>query len=326
MNTYFLGIDIGASKSHALVTDENGQAVGFGEAGPGNYESVGWDGYRHALQQVTKRAVDSAGIDQDQIIAAGFGVGGYDWPVERQPILEGIATLGLNCPVEAVNDTIIGLIAGAREGWGIVLVSGTSNNCRGRDKKGREAQITGNAFKFGEYGGANEISWKAIHAVSYDWSSRGPKTALTDAFIHYTGARNSTDLIEGLQFERYRIGAEVAPLVFDVADAGDPVAREIITWAGNELAASARGIIRQLEFVELEFEVVLVGSTFKGGSMILDPMEAGIRDIAPGAQFLCLKTPPVVGAVLLAMEQVGLDLEHIRPGLIESTNKLLKKK
>jgi N-acetylglucosamine kinase-like BadF-type ATPase len=326
MKSYFLGIDIGGSKSHALITDERGQAVGFGEAGPGNYEMIGWQGFRRILLEITSMALDSAGLLIEQISAAGFGVAGYDWPVEREPTLASIAALGLSCPLEAVNDTIVGLIAGAREGWGVVLVSGTSNNCRGRDRDGREAQITGNAFKFGEFGSANEITWKAIHAVSYDWSGRGPETALTNAFIQYTGASNVADLIEGLQFERYQIGTEVAPLVFEVAEAGDQVARQIISWAGSELAASASGVIRRLGFEELEFEVVLVGSIFKGGSMILDPMKAGILKIAPGAQFLRLKTPPVMGAALLAMEQVGLDLKEIRPALIETTDKLLIKK
>lgn len=324
MKKYYLGIDIGGSKSHALITDESGHAVGFGADGAGNYETVGWDGFRSTLQQITTMALDSAGITMDQISAAGFGVAGYDWPVERQPTLDNIlVTLQLNCPVDAVNDTIIGLLAGAQQGWGMVLVSGTSNNCRGRDWEGREAQITGNAFKFGEFGGANEITWKAVHAVSYDWSQRGPKTALTEAFIQYTGAIDQYDLIEGLQFGRYRIGTEAAPLIFEVAESGDQVARDIITWAGQELAASAAGVIRRLGFERLEFDVVLVGSIFKGGSMILEPMKADIWKVAPGAKFQRLKTPPVVGAVLLAMEQVGARVDGIRPILIDSTSALL---
>ena len=45
---YFLGVDIGGTKSHALIADESGQVVGFGRAGAGNWEGVGYDG----LQQV----------------------------------------------------------------------------------------------------------------------------------------------------------------------------------------------------------------------------------------------------------------------------------
>ena len=36
MLKYFLGIDIGGTKSHALIADENGQVVGFGRAATGS--------------------------------------------------------------------------------------------------------------------------------------------------------------------------------------------------------------------------------------------------------------------------------------------------
>ena len=34
MTRYYLGVDIGATKSHALIADETGRVVGFGAAGP----------------------------------------------------------------------------------------------------------------------------------------------------------------------------------------------------------------------------------------------------------------------------------------------------
>ncbi len=324
MTNYFLGIDIGATKTHALIADEPGQVLGFGTAGPGNYESVGWDGYRAALQTATEDALVSAGIARERIAGAGFGVAGYDWPVERPPTMDGIATLGLGCPVEAVNDTVIGLLAGVTQGWGVALVAGTSNNCWGRDKNGREAHITGSGIPYGEFGGAHEIVWKAIQAVSYDWSRRGTATQLTEAFVEHVGAKDATDLLEGLRFERYHINSGAAPIVFQVAEDGDAVARQTIAWAGRELAGSAIGVIRRLEFEELDFEVVMAGSIFKGGPLLLNPLKENIHTVAPRARFHHLEAPPVVGAVLLGMEQAGIDFAAVRETLIENTNALLK--
>ena len=42
MASFFLGLDIGATKSQALVANEEGQALGYGLAGPGNHEVVGF--------------------------------------------------------------------------------------------------------------------------------------------------------------------------------------------------------------------------------------------------------------------------------------------
>ncbi len=39
MTDCFLGVDIGDMKSHALIADESGQALGMGVGGPGNHEN-----------------------------------------------------------------------------------------------------------------------------------------------------------------------------------------------------------------------------------------------------------------------------------------------
>src|SRR5512143_2777723 len=110
---YYLGVDIGGTKSHALVADEAGRAFGFGQGGAGNHETVGYNGLIQTLQSVTRQALTAAGITIDQIAGAGFGIAGYDWPAERQPTLQAIDTLGLAAPLEVVNDALIGLLAGS---------------------------------------------------------------------------------------------------------------------------------------------------------------------------------------------------------------------
>jgi N-acetylglucosamine kinase-like BadF-type ATPase len=323
---YFLGVDIGATKSHALIVEENGRAVGFGQGGSGNYETVGWDGLRQTLHTITGRALASAAISRAQVAGAGFGVGGYDWPAELEPTQQAIDSLELGASYGLVNDTIIGLIAGATEGWGVVIVAGTSNNCRGRDRQGREGRVTGCGPMFAEYGGAGELVAKALQDLSLAWSKRGPTTRLTEAFVDYAGASDVMDLFEGLWVDRYHLSAAAAPLVFQVAAEGDEVAQEAIRWAGRELGDLANGIIRQLGFEGLDFEVVLTGSLFDGGPMLIDPLRETIQLVAPGARLVRLTAPPVVGAVLLGMEQVGIKPASVRSTLIESTNELMRRK
>ena len=36
MTRYFLGVDVGGTKTHALIADENGRMTDFGRSGPGN--------------------------------------------------------------------------------------------------------------------------------------------------------------------------------------------------------------------------------------------------------------------------------------------------
>ncbi len=324
MTRYFLGVDVGATKTHALIAEENGQVCGFGEAGPGNHEGVGYDGLAAALQTATVQAVAQAGISIDQIAGAGFGVGGYDWPSEREPTLHAIRTLGLNAPFDAVNDTIIGLLAGAAEGWGIAVVAGTGCNCWGWDRDHhRVGRMTGMGWQMGEAAGAGELVEEALRCVARDWSRRGPSTRLTQAFVEWIGARDAEDLLEGITQDRYSLNAHAALLVFQAAAEGDSMARRVIEWAGRELGSLVTGVIRQLDLESLDFDVVLVGSLYDGGTLLTDAMQQTVHAIAPGARFVRLTAPPVVGGVLLGMEQVSLNGRALRERLIETTQVLV---
>jgi N-acetylglucosamine kinase-like BadF-type ATPase len=315
---YYLGVDVGATKTLAVLADGAGQVLGAGTAGPGNWEVVGWDGLRAALQEAVGDALAAAGIARDALAAAGFGVAGFDWPVQEAPTREAIETLGLNVPCGVVNDAVIGLLAGAAEGWGVAVVAGTGVNCRGLDSRGREGRVTGGSMRFGEYGGASEIVARALHDISRAWSRRGPATTLTEALVQWAGANDAADLFEGLMVGRYWLSAAAAPLVFETAAAGDAVAREIVLWAGRELGGLAAGVIRQLGLEEEAFEVVMAGSTYRGSPELVAAMGETVHEVAPGARLVRLHAAPVVGAVVLAYQQVGIDARALRPRLIES--------
>lgn len=323
MTNYYLGIDIGASKSHALIADETGRALGFGKAGSGNYEVIGYDGFQKVLHQITDEALVTAGVSKAQIKGAGYGVAGYDWEIDYSPILKITQTLSLDVPYAIVNDAVIGLLAGTSAGWGVSVVAGTSCNCRGRDAYGREGRVTGCGPNFGEYGGGYELVTKAIKAVSRAWSLRGPQTSITQAFIHYVGAADAEDLLQGLSRHRYRLPSSASLLVFDAALNGDQVAQDLLRWSGRELGNLAVGVIRQLELEALDFEVVLAGNYYKGSPLVVETMQEVIYAVAPKAQMVHLTAPPVVGALLLAMESASLDYLSVRDLLIETTSSLL---
>ena len=178
----------------------------------------------------------------------------------------------------------------------------------------------------GEAAGGGELVLKAIQAVALEWTWRGPPTRLTQAFVELTHTRDVEDLLEGLTLGRVHLGAEAAPLVFQVAAQGDPVAGGLILWAGRELGSMANGVIRQLGFEALAFEVVLAGSFFNGSPLLAEAMRESIHALAPGARLVRLTAPPVVGGVLLGMEQAGEDGLTVREALIQSTLEMLEMK
>ncbi len=320
---YFLGVDVGSSKTHAIIADESGRCVGFGKAWGGNHQVVGYDGFENVLKESFEGAREMSGVDNAQVVGAGFGVSGYDFPSDRDAHLQAISKLGLACPVEIVNDGLIGLFAGATNGIGVNVTAGSSNNCRGRNKAGKEGRIVGNGETFGELGGAVEIVQRGLKMVNYAWIKRIPPTALTKIYIETTGAKDEMDLMEGLSNEQYHLFPFLALEVIKAANEGDAAAREILHWAGEELGWLAVSVARQIEMENDEVEIVQSGSVFEAGEIITKPMRELVLKHCPKAKLLRLDGPPVTGAVILGMEQAGFDGYAVREVLVQTAKEII---
>ena len=321
---YFLGIDVGSSKTHAIIADETGRCLGFGKAWGGNHQGVGYDGLENVLKESFEGAREMSGVDTAHIVGAGFGVAGFDFPSDREKHVQAIAALGLSCPIEVVNDGVNGLLAGATYGIGVNVTSGSSNNCRGRNKYGKEGRIVGNGSTFGEYGGAIEIVQRGLQMVNHAWIQRIPPTALTKIFIEAMDAKDELDLMEGLSNEQYHLFPFHALKIIEAAKEGDAAAQEIVNWAGEELGWLAVSVARQIEMENEEVEIIQSGSVFEAGEIISSPMRSIVMAHCPNAKLIRLDGPPVVGAVILGMEQAGFDGYTIREQLVRSAKEIVK--
>ena len=321
---YFLGIDVGSSKTHALIVDETGRCIGFGKSSGGNHQGVGYAGLTAVLQESFTRAREMSGVTTADIAGAGFGVAGYDFPSDREGHLQSISTLMLSCPVEVVNDGMNGLLAGATRGIGVNVTAGSSNNCRGRGQRGQEGRIVGNGVTFGEYGGALEIMERGLQMVNYAWIKRIPPTSLTQVYLEATGAKNEMDLMEGLSNGQYHLSSYLAIEVINAARNGDNAAYEVVHWAGEELGWLAVSAARQIEMENDEVEIIQSGSVFEAGELITRPMSDIVLKHCPRAKLIRLDGPPVVGAVILGMEKVNFDGYAIRDHIVRTAKEIVK--
>lgn len=306
MTAYYLGADLGGTKTHCMIADETGKVIGFSKSGPGNHESVGYDGFQTNLHQAVFSALKMAGLSKEQISGSGFGVAGYDWPVEREPTQRVLNTLQLGGAMDLVNDTDLGLLAGSLNRWGIAVVSGTGCNCRGWDAERKHyGMVSGGGYAFGENAGATELIFRLCSVLGAAWSGRGPATALSDAFCKRFDVASLDELIQGAMCEQFSFSASDAPLIFEVARQGDPVAIDLVRWAGNELGELACSVIRQLNFQSVQFDLVQIGGMWGGSPMLTEVFKEKVLPLAPGANVMRSHQPPVLGAVLLGFMAAG---------------------
>ena len=108
-----LGVDGGGSKTHALVADEHGQAIGFASSGRSNWEDTGLDAAAVALEEAIRGALAAARVEPGDLAASAFGLAGIDWDSDRPVLGALIDPLGLGGLRTLDNDSFIALRAGA---------------------------------------------------------------------------------------------------------------------------------------------------------------------------------------------------------------------
>ena len=63
---------------------------------------------------------------------------------------------------------------------------------------------------------------------------------------------------------------------------------------------------------DVPFELVLAGGLFQAETQLLvEPLFDTVREVARRARIVRLSTPPVVGAVALALERVGHEVDQL---------------
>ena len=304
-----LGVDGGGTKTHVLVADLTGHVVGSGTGGPSNWEDVGIVGAGETLRAAVLEAIQQAGIPPADVVRSVFGLAGMDWEADHLRMHSLPDSFAFGGPSDVVNDSFVALRAGASHPWGVVVIAGTGAIAAGRNRAGDTFRTLGLGADYGDFGSATDVSDEGVRAVAEAAIGKGPPTALGDAMCADSGQDSVLRVLEEVSRGRLDV-SQFGPLVVAVASDGDEVARSILERAGESLGRSAAAVVRRLEMQDDEFEIVLSGGMLRGASeSVRTALETVLRPVAPHATFVRLRTAPVVGAVLLAMEAAGFPVD-----------------
>ncbi len=98
---------------------------------------------------------------------------------------------------------------------------------------------------------------------------------------------------------------ELARVCLEAAAGGDEVATGAVDALADEVVAMVTATTRRLGIVDEGVEVVLGGGLFDSEYAAFGGrVETGIRTVVPRARFRHLDAAPVLGAALLALDQV----------------------
>ncbi|KKO53933.1 N-acetylglucosamine kinase [Paenibacillus sp. DMB20] len=301
----YLGVDAGASKTHAVVIDEHGHVLGKGMAGNGNHQ-LGRDVAERNIRDACDGALAEAGLSKEDIRFAYFGLAGADREPDYAILRPMIGSLGFPRH-DIACDTMIGMRAGTNRPYGAAIICGTGFNSAARNAAGQELQYGGFGFKFGDgYAGGSGLALLGFRTVIRAWDGRGPKTQLTPLVLEHMGYASVEAMYEDVLYGK-TIPASLVKTVLEAAAAGDAEAISILETEGEELGNAVCALIERLGMENETFDIVYIGSVLnKGNSLILsDAIERVVAKRAPHASCVRLTSDPVAGALMSALEADG---------------------
>ncbi|MBP3704970.1 MAG: hypothetical protein J6I98_05480 [Clostridia bacterium] len=305
---YILGIDQGGSKTHAAVAAENGEILGIGTGSGACHASTGMEYAMAAVLDAAQQACAQAGISLQEINRVGAGLTGVDWDFEG-PLLQENLHKTLSVPLEkihVVNDCLIALRAASSKPAGCILCVGSGMNCGVR----RDAQ---HEYVYGYYvddacQGGSALGRRVVQAVLDSEAGLLPKTALTAPVLEQVGCKSVDEMlfmrVNGTLDDRKVLHLpEVLEQV--ILQTGDPVAVDVLCTFGRDIAKYVTAGLRRFDMLNDDVEVVLSGSVFKCRAReLLDTVRAEILAAAPNIRIIESEYEPIVGSVLLALDDM----------------------
>jgi N-acetylglucosamine kinase-like BadF-type ATPase len=316
MKPAVLAVDGGNSKADVALVAADGTLLAVVHGTTISHQQIGMAGGMAQLRRLVESASAEAGLPRGagrsaRGVVADLGVytlAGADFPSDVRALRRAIEALGLTRETVVLNDTFAALRAGTQRPWGVALICGRGINAAAVAPDGRSARFDAVGAYSGDWGGGMGIGEAGVAAAVRAQDGRGPKTSLARSVPAHFGLRTPAALTRALYFERIEHNRllEVAPIVFEAATAGDPVARSIIDRLADELVAMASALIRRLRMTRLDPEVVLAGGVFRAtDAAFYERIEAGIRAVAPKACTVRLAAPPVLGAALIGLDRLA---------------------
>lgn len=327
------GIDGGGTSTRVVLVDARGDVLGFGEAGPANYHSVGLEtvqrNLRAAYEAAWKQAGEQAGqngVENDGprfCDQAFLGLAGVATEDDRTRLIQIALEIGI-APEDRItidHDMRIAL-AGAMPDrlattGGIVLIAGTGSVAFGQVPSDslessdpgappRTARAGGMGSVFDDAGSGYYIGRRAVSAAIRAADGRGQATVLSDIVQQAFGA-DLRQIVTGLSptpTKRDNI-ARLAPHVIDAANQHDAVADRILRTAANELALCAAAVARQLDFdINMPIPIAITGGLANAGtdgSSFLPYIHRAAAPMLPNVEWIEPAMSPVMGAAWLAL-------------------------
>ncbi|MFI6944351.1 N-acetylglucosamine kinase [Streptomyces sp. NPDC050418] len=303
-----LAIDAGNSKTDVAVVGVDGTILATARGGGFQPPRVGVETAVDALAVTVAEAFEAAGVRSVRQVSACLA--NADLPVEEEELTAAVAARGWGAATLVRNDTFAILRAGVDTPLGVAVVCGAGMNCVGMTPDGRTARFPAIGRISGDWGGGWGIAEEALWFAARAEDGRGAPTELARTLPGHFGLPSMYALIEALHLERISLlrRHELAPVLFATAAEGDPIAGSIVDRLAEEVVAMTRVALDRLGLLSAPVPVILGGSVLAARHPRLTTgISTRLASVAPLATAHVVTAPPVLGAALLGLDELGAE-------------------
>jgi glucosamine kinase len=286
----FLGIDGGGSKCKAVVMSDEGTILGTGISGPGN-PLHGFEQATNSITQSALLALKDAGLEHIALneLIAGVGLAGVNLPV----LFDQMAAW--QHPFQEMflaTDLLIACLGAHQGADGAVMITGTGS-CGFSYVDGHPFMIGAHGFPHGDKGSGAWFGLQAAKQVLLSIDGIVPETSMSTILLEKLGCKDDTALVENIAGKPATYYAQLANLVFDAAEQGDVVAKNIVEEGAQYINNIAKTLWKRNPP-----RMSMIGG--------LTPRLKPWLDKELQSQLSEPLSPPEVGSVLFAKQQLML--------------------
>jgi glucosamine kinase len=297
---YFLGLDIGGTKTACALADER-QILGRARAGSAKVLRVGKAEAAMHLREALDAVSAQSGVALADVTASCIGTSGAAIPDVTDWLREQMASR-VGGTLTVVGDEVITLDAAFPGDSGVIVIAGTGSNVIGRSRSGWMTHAGGWGPALADEGSGNLLGQQALRGV-FSAINTGEEPLLLHRVLEHLGLRTKDDLVAVANVLGFSF-ASLMPVVVQAARDGDPVARQTLQRGGEDLAGLVLHVVGKLAKAEPGIEnglkVASTGSILAHVREVSDAMQQTVLATYPGLKFIPGTVDSLEGALYRA--------------------------